>query len=266
MTNMRKWIDLMEASAAPESNSALTFYHGTSSTLSAKAILRKGLQPPDLGGRKGHLTPVNGMVYLTPSLGYAMIYAAGGNYIGNASYRIPFRGENKEKFDHILRNRQGELDRFGYVFAVSGAKLSMTQPDEDHVGELYHYILDQREPNPAYIDAQMLRAWEALKSNGVMMRRFSYHMGNWTTDTQKDKIQQGFISAYAAGGKRAIAKMDDELKTYLCSIGLHVAHQGAVVPDECWKFDKTKIGWMQKDGSNFFELATKIFPKGGQDA
>jgi hypothetical protein len=40
-----------------------TYYHGTSKTQDAAKIMREGLVPPDLNGRKDFLTPVQGKVY-----------------------------------------------------------------------------------------------------------------------------------------------------------------------------------------------------------
>jgi hypothetical protein len=250
---------LTEMATRPdESMHAQTFYHGTSSTKLAKSILKNGLQPPELAGRKSFLTPVQGMVYLTPDISYALIYAAGGNYIGSKSFQMPYRGENKKEFERVLKNRAGEIDRYGYIFAVEGSALEAVQPDEDAVGELFHYILDGRDPNPAYTEPEFMRAWNALKTDATWFNRFKSHMSWNTTDRQQDQIKDGMMAYYAAGGKRAIKTMSDDMKAYLCSIGLHVAHQGALTPTACWQFDKTKIGYMAKDGSNFFEFAKRI--------
>ena len=55
----------------------ITFYHGTKLTVAANSILKNGLQPGAMKQERGHLAPVAGKVYLTPTLSYAIIYALG---------------------------------------------------------------------------------------------------------------------------------------------------------------------------------------------
>jgi hypothetical protein len=68
----------------------------------------------------------------------------------------------------------------------------------------------------------------------------------------------GFSAAHAAGGKRMLKKMDDSLKLWLIDCGAHVAYQGAITPDQAWRFDKTLTPKLAKDGSNFFDLAERV--------
>ena len=55
------------------------YFHGCSVEESARKIMTEGLVPGTIVGSKdrGFLTPMGGKVYLTPSIGYACIYALG---------------------------------------------------------------------------------------------------------------------------------------------------------------------------------------------
>ena len=102
-----------------EYNSDKVFYHGTSSTESAQSIIEKGLTPPNLENRKDFLTPVAGRVYLSQNIGYALIYALGGDMAG-----------------HTLSQKWIDESRYGYIFIVEGKEIQDIQPDEDEIGRL----------------------------------------------------------------------------------------------------------------------------------
>jgi hypothetical protein len=59
-------------------------------------------------------------------------------------------------------------------------------------------------------------------------------------------------------GKIAVRKMDPAMKAWLLKVGSHAGSANRLMPDECWRFDRRKIGWVEEDGSNFFELAERI--------
>jgi hypothetical protein len=242
------------ATKPPETVKAKTFYHGTSKVAAAKSILKNGLRPPELNGKKHMLTPVNGMVYLTPELGYALIYAAGGSFLGNDSFKVPYRGANKEKFSYLFT----EPERYGFIFEVPGSALEMVQPDEDEIGELYGWCL-QKEPGPSKFHGARDRAiWAAFQADANQRWNFKALLDSCATDRQKREVRDGYTAYYAHVGKKAAKRMSDSMKAWLVEIGLHVAHQGALIPTACWKFDKTKVGWMDKDGGNFHEFAKRI--------
>lgn len=112
-------MDLHEA-AAQASHKGKTYYHGTTTEAAAESIMSNGLIPPDMTGKKDTmLKPVDGKVYITPDISYALIYAIGGNIVGST---VPESFVNKE-------------GRYGYVFLVDGNDLQDIQPDEDAIGE-----------------------------------------------------------------------------------------------------------------------------------
>ena len=103
----------------------MQFFHGTYSRDGgdsldvATKIAQHGIQPPDLSGVKEHgLRPVEGNTYATPDVGYAQMYAIGGNVAGSTHWN--------PKHSH------------GYVFQFSGHQLNNVQPDEDELGKLYY--------------------------------------------------------------------------------------------------------------------------------
>lgn len=248
-----KYIDFLFEMAAPTPMSMTNqvFYHGTTSATAAKAILKNGIQPPVLPSKKNMLTPVDGMVYLTPAIGYALIYAVGGNYVGNESLRKP----NKELFDRLLKDRDGKTQRYGYIFEVSGAALNAIQPDEDSIGELYSWCMTN---GPSKYNGPEDHAIWSRFSESVNRVSFVSLVDSVSTELQKKKIADGEYTYMAAVGKKAAKKMPNWMKIWLCEIGLHMAHLGPVIPSACWQVDKTKIGWIHKNGDNFQEFSKKL--------
>ena len=116
--------ELLSEMAAPSANIlAKTYYHGTHDHAAAENILTNGIQPPDLSLRKGLLKPVVGKVYCTDKLGYAQIYAIGGDIAGS---------------DVDIRRY---INKHGYIFVIPGSGLKDVQPDEDSIGSFLHDIL-----------------------------------------------------------------------------------------------------------------------------
>jgi hypothetical protein len=243
-----RYSDIIEAAPTPEIQSKF-YFHGTPDTRSADAIMKDGLQGRDRQGRV-HLAPVSGMVYLTPHIDYAIIYALGGN----------FQSQMLEKKDFA--------DPYGYVFVLEGRDLVDVQPDEDSVGE---WLSSHSEP--------ILVPWKrpdntiAMNGEKPYMRTSGYvckaAMGSpdyriWQfirdnmTDGQFEKAMDGEVSAQAAGGKRALKKMPDWMKIHLINAGAHVAHNGSIKPSQCWRILKADKMKLRKDGSNFLSVAERI--------
>lgn len=130
------------AMAVPlEKHREMDYYHGTDNRASAEGILQKGIQPQDIElGKEDFLTPVEGKVYLTPNLDYALIYVVGADMVG-----VTLPGSWIEK------------ERYGYVFVIDGRELMDIQPDEDSIGEM---LFDQK--GPSWLDN---KAREVLTPN-----------------------------------------------------------------------------------------------------
>ena len=73
---------IIEMAAPRETDVSKIYYHGTSTDEAANGILKNGISVPDLTSRSGALRPVDGKVYITPSIKYAYIYGLGGDMAG----------------------------------------------------------------------------------------------------------------------------------------------------------------------------------------
>jgi len=72
---------LLEMAMARDVDKSKIYYHGTSSENGEK-ILKEGIKSPEIIHR-ARLTPIKGKQYITTSLRYAIIYAIGGDMIGD---------------------------------------------------------------------------------------------------------------------------------------------------------------------------------------
>lgn len=194
------------------------YYHGTARTASAEAIWRDGIKPPEVKKPRGRMAPVQGRVYLTPDISYAMIYALGANMAGS------------EPGEYLL-GRFG--DPFGYVFAVRGSDLSAIQPDEDSVGEMVH----------DHIHGKIDVAWLGNKA------------AVYLTDNQLRKVKEGDYSYWAQAGKKLVKLMSPAQQEELVRLGAHVAQVGSVMPFAAWRIDRRRMAELKRDGSNFFDIA-----------
>ena len=76
------------------------YYHGTPKIDSGESILINGIKPPDLQNRKKQMTtPVEGKVYLTPHIDYAIIYCIGANMAGHS---LPEKWINENPFGYLF--------------------------------------------------------------------------------------------------------------------------------------------------------------------
>jgi hypothetical protein len=233
------------------------YYHGTAS------IMQNGLHPPDFAAtgraQETNLRPQAGYVYLTPHLRYAFNYAMGFHMEerDRAKLRIPYDG-NERRFDWVIKR-----GRFAYLFVVHASTISSDlHPDEDAVGALYeaaisgqvHWWLEGFLPkaifDKAKADPDMLKLFASTVERGV-----SSVTRAKLADSQNSTSKIGWA---AKVGKIALRKMDGPMKQWLIQIGCHAGHSGTLRPDECWRFPRVEIGWLEPDASNFFDLAEQI--------
>lgn len=130
-----------------------------------------------------------------------------------------------------LRDSEIEKTPKGYLCIISGKKLLDIQPDEDSIGEMIY----KKKPEWLLKMAQ-----------------------NNLTPNQYKNVMNGEYDAWAVAGKKLVKIMSDNQKYELIDNGAHVAHEGNILPDEIWEFDKTLNEQLKSDGSNFFELAKRI--------
>jgi hypothetical protein len=256
---------LLEMAAPPESMRAGVLYHGTSDQAKAKAIMQAGvIRPGNTSGSSRRLMqPVVGASYLTPSLAYGVIYAIGGAIAGHdppKNWLVPER-------------------RFGFLFVVPGSQIQNVQPDEDSVGEAVHHafaIMDeiekrQRSGNPWHRGEPLVldkyygesHLYRTIRDNADLSRSLRALAASTLTQNQMIRIRGGEAAYWAAGGKRMLKSMSDGMKHALIAAGAHVAHIGEIRPSEGWEIDKAKTKELAPDGSNFFEIARKVWAAQG---
>jgi len=247
------------------------YYHGTQSAKVAKSIMRRGIEPPDLSLRPDSaMRPVQGRVYLTPRIDYAIAYVLGGDMAG-----------------HKVRSRF----KYGYLFVVPGQRLANVHPDEDSIGEMIYkgtapdsvielaeneLQVESDDPSPLalYWNAQI---WDTtLEAYGkrvnlsdsderIALEEWLYSNPQhnfeewWEYDrrTIYDQIMEGEYAAWAEGGKILLPHLTAEQEIELIHRGAHVAHAGTVKPSECWRFDLSLSPELKRNGSNFFDLAER---------
>lgn len=212
------------------------YYHGTQKAGFGEKIVKEGIKPPDLSMQPElDMTPRKGKVYITSNLKYGVIYCVGMNMLGEEAPAFLLKPEN----------------RYGYLFVIDGnnLKLKNFEPDEDSVGELFS-------------KHEGMKPDKAKKKFPWLFELANIHLN----DEELEGAEEGEYSYYAVIGKKLIPKMTKEQKLDLIiNGGAHVAHEGRIVPNESWKFDKKNLNKLKKDGSNFFKLAKKIKKRGNRN-
>lgn len=247
-----KIIEIIAEMAAPQYiHRRRKYYHGTSTESAARGIIEKGIKP-QVYTSKRQLTPVSGRAYVTGELGYALMYALGGDFAGHDVSRYL---------------KDSSKDRYGYVFVVKGTELGDIQPDEDSIGEVIAHVLQWNSTPKENRDLKQIgKYWSAsdiklfkniLKDSNAFSQLTQ--LANYdVTDNQKKKLLDGEYGYYAQVGKKLVKKMSDELKLKLIKFGMHVANEGIMKPSEVWRVDKFRSAELKRDGSNFFDIAERI--------
>jgi len=222
--------ELAEMAAPRNKDFEKIYYHGTPKAKNAIGIYERGIEIPDLTLRKGKLKPVEGKVYITPDIQYAIIYALGAAMLGHDMY-------------NMVKN--GYDERYGYLFSIDGKELKDIQPDEDSIGEILYNCFKDKEYEQ--------------KNNLFWLTRIANQK---LTVNQIRHVKDGEYADWAASGKKLIKFMTDEQKLRLIDIGAHIGHGGNLSFKEAWRIDKAFYAkYLKPDGSNFFELADKVNSK-----
>lgn len=207
----------------------LTYYHGTTKADTARKIFVEGIKTPEILKPRRMMAPVPGHVYITPNLGYGLIYALGANMVG---YEI--------KTDLALWSNYG---RYGYLFEISGSDLLDIYPDEDSVGEFLSEILKPT-------------TYRMIHAEGLHWLR---NLGEThCTPRQLNHIRDGNVSEFARVGKKLVKLMSPEQALELVNRGAHVAHRGNLNFSKCWRLDRSRNAELAKDGSNFFDKSFEV--------
>lgn len=223
-----------------------TYYHGTSKIANAKAILKHGIRPGNTSGtQRRQMQPVSGRTYITPDLRYAIIYAIGGDMLGSKLPPSMYKDEP-----------------YGYVFVFNGSQLKNdVLPDEDEIGRAVEYANMVLNGNLDKLDQfySQDKLYQRMKQRDKWWLESFLHLAkrNLTPKQYRDTIE-GYAAAWAAAGKRLQKRLPEDMLKELIGMGVHVAYEGTIVPAECWRIDKRKTHLLNKDGSNFFEIAQKV--------
>ena len=230
MKDLRQYIqNLLREMAAPSTDHPDTvYYHGTPIEKYAKSIMSAGeIKPPDLSNRSGPLRPVDGMVYITPSIATVQMYALGGDMAG-----------------HNTPELEKKYGRYGYVFAIASKDLINIHPDEDSIGEM---IYNEEE---SWLN-QMAKYYleeEPYDDGGQMLGYRNLY----------DAVMGGEYDALATAGRYLVDVMSDEEKLSLIDMGANIAHEGPLKPMAVYRLDRRKSKLLKSDGSNFFDIAEKV--------
>lgn len=230
-----------------------SYFHGTNTLAKAKTVMREGLHPDKPSQYVRGYAPLDGHVYLAPTLREALQYAI-----------KPTRRD--EKAD-LIENPDG------FVFIITPSALTgVLQPDEDDVGAFMssHSQGRRSDRHEGYIE---------IDGETVSISNFDYKACPSDRDPAKSKRIWSFImhqidnrlltridydddDAVATCGKIALASMPVWMKQELIGNGANVAHAGVVMPDECWRIAKTdgrKLLLGRDD--DFFRVAEKIWSR-----
>ena len=232
-----------------------TYYHGTDEEARAQAILKEGIQPreiilPNKAKSRAMQAPVPDRVYLTDSFGYAAIYALGGQAFGMG---LSDRTKTNYTADMWLKNhiKAGE---YGYIFEVRGADLAGdVVPDEDSIGEALAWMIDYKKDTRRLEELEtqperwkgekegLQRGLKAVMEQPIakapedIQNRLAW-LKTYLTPAQLDRIDEAAVQSQV--GKKLQKRLPPDVAEWLLDHGAHVAHQGPVFPDRCWRFGK----------------------------
>lgn len=208
------------------------FYHGTASMGNAMNILHNGLDPSKTeikfkDTQNDILYPQKGMVYLTPHLYYAILYAVRHDFFG------------KEIPKKVIENE----GQYGYILQFSGMDLQDIEPDEDSIGEFLHIWYNQTDE---YIAKKHKDFLQISKHDMKKFNQFFNIVSSTITKAIQNKIKNGDISSMALFGKKLIPLLPDEIKLWLIDLGAHIAHRGVIKPTHLYKIDKNQLVNLKK--------------------
>lgn len=216
------------------------YYHGTSDESAAKAILNSGtLIPGDKTGKvktQGNLTPMVNRTYITSDIGYALIYALGGDYAGN-KYSL-----------------NANEDEYGYVFKIHKANIKNRIPDEDSVGEIARDVVSGDNTH-GFADT------EIDELNDIINYAFDYVIEPDEEDefaSPYDRFLEHEYEFFAAVGKVILSRGSKRLIASFRRISKHHSGEGEMIVDAAWRIQKKDAPNLKRDGSNFFQRAIQI--------
>jgi hypothetical protein len=223
---LQKAIQAGQAMFMPEPSEKVKqtkFFHGTSSKESGEGILKSGvIRPGRDKDSRAHLAPIAGKTYATSSEETAAIYALGGVMMGH---------------DYFGHKEVGT----GFVFEIDPESIKDVIPDEDQVGEL---------------------AVGALRGEVKGLEWLGRMAEQHATDRQLRRAMDGEYAYWSTIGKKLLKAMSDEMKMELIEKHkTHIAIDGEVKFLRAWAIPQNRSKEIAKDGSNLFEIGTKVYDR-----
>jgi len=232
--------DVLPAEAAPATEFAAdTYYHGTKTEEQAMGLWESGIKPdlwetnPDYDGST-LARPIEGRVYVTKNLGYALHYALGAAMAGSDT---PY---NKK-----LIEKHGQ---YGYMAVIPGSELKEVHADEDQIGEAVHDAFKYKS----------MKWLQELAADHLDVDFEEESDDGPIANNLLDQVKDGNYDAYIAAGKILMDELTPEMHLEIIREYGNIAHEGSLMPSELWQIDRNLIPDLAKDGSNFFDLAVKI--------
>lgn len=230
----------------PESSGKL--YHGTDKEAAGQAILRDGIlkapSPEDLTARYGSSfqRPVDGQVYFSKSLSYAVVYALGGYLMGTDT----------------VRNNAAD-NPFGYLFVVSG-DTSLSRPDEDSLGYIPSILnnLDFYATYDGRDDVGFKELAKALKQDSSLRDALEREMVRCITPNTLLKARYGEAIWQTKAGKMLLKRMSPSLITKVSPYFTNHGTTSTVPWEQAWRIRKTDAKHLKPDCSNFFLVAERL--------
>lgn len=219
-------------------------WHGTYSNGIVKKIAKQGVKGRDIQGKQD-LAPIKGKVYMTPKLGYALIYALGGDIAG---------------INHSREIKPGE--RYGYLLKFDPTEVSNPHPDEDEIGQFFTYAYQYENDKKIYNEE--IKAM--FDKHPSLVRKMSYVFDAYTRSTKqlRSRSLDGDYGAWAKLGKKIIREYphnSDLFKQIMNLLKSHVAVDEGIMPLEIWRFDRRNAKHLKRDGSNLFDYAKKVWSR-----
>lgn len=203
-----------------------TYYHGGSGA-SIRQMAKDGYVAAPLETGNRYQSPLAGRSYLTKDLGYALIYALGGDMVG-------YQGNDP----HYLDGPEG-----GIVLVSPNEETLI--PDEDWLGEKFTSGF-QGASNSIY---------ETLKNQQALSQVFQ----NMQKQNKNKLWEMSYQSMIGKMAIRILMKYNPSYLKELAKESHSLSHEGNLKVLKAWVFDKAKDNpKFKKDGSNFFDIAQEI--------
>jgi hypothetical protein len=226
-----------EADAAPPEGHHVSqvYYHGTKTTKAANMLWRDGIKP-DLSRHHDDLgRPIEGRVYITRNIAFALHYALGAAVAGT---------ESKEFIARLIK----EHGKWGYIAVIPGRRLKDIHADEDQIGQAAHDALTEgklpwlKKLAEKHLDVEDARLSEYQDEPLIVL----------------EQVKEGNYDAWILAGKILMDYLSPEEHLAIIDLYGNIAHEGVLRPTELWRIDRELIPQLKPDGSNFFALAEKI--------